>query len=74
LDVADGATANGLTDLLMGSLHTKGGLNSDAIASKLLCFGADGISAFQGKQTGVTVQIKKIMHPLLQVFTTMHTK
>jgi hypothetical protein len=63
LDVADGATANGLIDLLMDSLHTKGGLNSDAIAYKLLCFGADGVSAFQGKRTGVTVQIKKDYAP-----------
>jgi hypothetical protein len=42
----------------MGSLVTKGGLNEDAIAEKLVCFGADGVSAFQGKRTGVTVQIR----------------
>jgi hypothetical protein len=58
LSSADGATANGLTELLMGSLVTKGGLNEDAIAEKLVCFGADGVSAFQGKRTGVTVQIR----------------
>jgi hypothetical protein len=63
LDGTNGATANGLTELLMGSLSTKGGLNTDAIASKLLCFGVDGVSAFQGKRTGVTVQIKRNFAP-----------
>jgi hypothetical protein len=47
----------------MGSLFFKGGLDQDAIATKLLCFGADGVSAFQGKRTGVTVQIKKKFAP-----------
>jgi hypothetical protein len=61
--LADGSTANGLTELLMGSLGSKGGLNDDAIASKLVCFGADGVSAFQGKRIGVTVQIKQNFAP-----------
>lgn len=42
----DGAIANSLTELLMGALEVKGGLSGDSIASKLLFFGADGISAF----------------------------
>jgi hypothetical protein len=63
LDGTDGATTNGLKKLLMGSLSTKGGLNADAIASKLLWFGADGVSAFQGKRTGVIVQIKRNFAP-----------
>jgi hypothetical protein len=41
----------------------KGGLNEDATASKLVCFGADGVSAFQGKRTGVTIQIKQNYAP-----------
>jgi hypothetical protein len=53
----DGATANNLTELLMGSLSFKEGLDEEAIAKKFLCFGADGVSAFQGKKKGVTVQI-----------------
>jgi hypothetical protein len=52
-----------LTELLMESLGSKGGLNDDATASKLICFGADGISAFQGKHIGVTVQIKQNFAP-----------
>jgi hypothetical protein len=59
----DGATANNLTELLMNSLSFKGGLDEATIASKLICFGADGVSAFQGKKTGVTVQIKKNYAP-----------
>jgi hypothetical protein len=61
----DGATANGLTELLMGALSTKGGLPDDAIAYKILCFGADGISAFQGKKTGITIQIKNKFAPFV---------
>jgi hypothetical protein len=53
----DGATANNLTELLMESLSFKGRLDEEAIAKKLLCFGADGVSTFQGKKKGVTVQI-----------------
>jgi hypothetical protein len=63
LGVANGAKANGLTELLMSSLSTKGGLNTDTIASKLLCFGVDGVSAFQGKRTRGTVQIKRNFAP-----------
>jgi hypothetical protein len=47
LSIADGATANGLTELLMSSLANKGGMNDDAIASKLVYFRADGVSTFQ---------------------------
>ena len=61
--VADGATANCLTELLMDLLVTKWSMNSDAIACKLHCFEADGVSAFQGKRTGVTLQIKKNFAP-----------
>jgi hypothetical protein len=63
LSIADGATANGLTELLMSSLANKGGMNDDAIASKLVYFRADGVSTFQGKHTGVTVQIRSNFAP-----------
>jgi hypothetical protein len=61
--LADGATANNLTDMLMNSLELKGGLDKAAIAAKLLCFGADGCSAFQGSKNGITVQIQKNFSP-----------
>jgi hypothetical protein len=43
----------------MESLSFKGRLDEEAIAKKLLCFGADGVSTFQGKKKGVTVQIQQ---------------
>jgi hypothetical protein len=63
LRLEDGATANNLIEMLMGSLELKGGLDKNGIASKLLCFGANGCSAFQGSKNGVTVQIQKIFSP-----------
>jgi hypothetical protein len=54
LSLADGVTANNLTEMLMGSLELKGRLNKNGIASKLLCFGADGCSAFQGRKNRIT--------------------
>lgn len=55
---SDGATADNLTTLLMGIVGVRGDLDALAIATKLVCFGADGVSAFQGCRTGVTVQFK----------------
>ena len=45
---SDGATANGLTDLLLGILASKGGLDVVAVAKKLVCFGADGARTSNG--------------------------
>jgi hypothetical protein len=53
--LADGATANNLTNMLMGSLEVKGGLNKESVASKLICFRAGGYSTFQGSKNGITV-------------------
>jgi hypothetical protein len=47
----------------MGSLSYKGGLDEKSIVNKLLCFGANEVSAFQGKKKGVTVQIQKKFAP-----------
>jgi hypothetical protein len=46
--VVDGATANNLIERLMGLLSYKGDLDDDAISSKLVCFGANDVLAFQG--------------------------
>ena len=45
---SDGATADSLTHVIMNALLVNSGLDSTAIASKLLCFGANGMVAFQG--------------------------
>jgi hypothetical protein len=55
---SDGATADSLTKIIMSALLVNCGLEASAIASKLLCFGADGVAAFQGHKNGVTTQIK----------------
>jgi len=62
----DGVTADGLTDLLVGILASRGGLDSATIARKLVCFGADGVSTMQGHWTGVTTQLKDKFAPFMQ--------
>ncbi|KAG0595345.1 hypothetical protein M758_UG159300 [Ceratodon purpureus] len=55
--VVDGAAAINLTAVLIKALKSGGGLDDSAICSKLLSFGADGVSTFQGARNGVTVQL-----------------
>lgn len=55
---SDGATTNNLTAVIMETLRVGGGVADSEIAEKLLCFGADGVSSFQGVKSGVTAQIK----------------
>jgi hypothetical protein len=55
----DGATMDLLTKLLIDALTVQGELTIEKIASKLLCFGVDGIAAFQSTRNGVTEQIKQ---------------
>jgi hypothetical protein len=56
----DGATADSLKKLLIGALIVQlGSLTVEEIASKLLCFGVDGVVAFQGTKNGITKQIKQ---------------
>ncbi|KAG0573500.1 hypothetical protein KC19_VG183500 [Ceratodon purpureus] len=55
--VVDGAGAATLTDLLVKALKNGAGLDKADISTKLLSFGADGPSTFQGAKTGVTQQL-----------------
>lgn len=55
---SDGASANKLTNVIMGALSVGVDITDSEISEKLLCFGADGISTFQGLKNGVTIQIK----------------
>lgn len=59
------ASADNLLSLSMDALATKCGLEPTEIAVKLICIGADGISAFQGPITSVTIQIIKDFTPFL---------
>jgi hypothetical protein len=47
----------------MLSLINEGGLIREVIASKLVYFGADGMSTFQGHKSGVTTQIREKYAP-----------
>lgn len=63
--LVDGATSDNLTVEIVKCIESGGGLDLDSIASKLLCFGADGVSAFQGAHTGVVRQLKHKFAPFL---------
>ena len=60
---SNGATANKLTSVIMATLIAGGEISDIEIAGKLLCFGADGVSTFQGLKSGVTAQIKEKSTP-----------
>jgi len=46
-------TAENLTDLIVGSVRTGGGLDHEGVATKVLSFGTDGASVLQGNCTSV---------------------
>jgi len=53
----DSSTADHLTSMIMHALMAEGGLTEFEIASKVVCFGTDGVSTFQRAKNGVTAQI-----------------
>ncbi len=44
----DGLGSNNLTKTIMTTLMKCGGLTREEVAKKLLCFGVNGVSVFQG--------------------------
>jgi hypothetical protein len=60
-----GATADMLTQTIIGALSSNGGLEATDLAGKLLCFGADGASAFQGHKNGVVKQMREKYAPFV---------
>jgi len=63
--VADGGIADNLTFVIMHALLEEGGLSHEELASKLVCFGADGVSTFQGPKTSITAQIREKWAPFI---------
>jgi hypothetical protein len=63
--VSESGTSDHLTSVIMHALLDEGGLSREEIASKLVCFGADGVSTFQGSKTGVTTQIHEKWAPFI---------
>jgi hypothetical protein len=61
--VSESGTSSHLTSVIMHALLGEGGLTHEEIASKLVCFGADGVSTFQGSKSGVTTQIREKWAP-----------
>jgi hypothetical protein len=57
LYVSEPGTVDHLIEHIMLALMREGNLTREEIACKLVCFGADGMSTFQGYKTGVTTQI-----------------
>jgi hypothetical protein len=55
--VNDAPNANTFIELILQSLEREARVVSNAVERMLLCFGADGVSVFQGCRTGVTVQL-----------------
>jgi hypothetical protein len=52
--IVDGVGINNLTIVIMEALQNDGGLSSVVVANKLLHFGANWLSIFQGIKIGVT--------------------
>lgn len=61
----DGSSSNAVRDTIEGMLSHHTGLSQSEVASRLVCFGADGVTLFQGSRNGVTVQMVKHMAPFL---------
>jgi hypothetical protein len=63
--VLSGSKTNSLTLLIMNYLMTQGGLHEEDLASRLVYFGVDGISTFQGFKSRVIVQIQQQYVPFV---------
>jgi len=59
----DRVGANTLTLLIVKALEIGGDVTLEQISKKLLCFGADGVSTFQGTRSGVTTQLQTKFAP-----------
>jgi hypothetical protein len=64
--VVEGVDAGNLTRVIIQALLTVGGLTCESLSSKLICFGANGVSVFQGARTGVIWHIKLDYAPHMQ--------
>ncbi len=53
--VVDRGTYNNLTTVIIHSLIDLGGLLVVDVANKVVCFGVDGVTIFQGLKTSINV-------------------
>lgn len=57
--------ANNLTSIIVNALHNGGGVIIDDLPLKLMCFGAERVSTFQGIHNGVIKQLGDKFTPYL---------
>jgi hypothetical protein len=63
--VVDGTTSDNLTSLIVKSLMEFGGLSETNLANKLVSFGVDRVTIFQGVKNGVKAQIMQKHAPFV---------
>jgi len=61
--IANCGTTDHLTDVIMHSLLGEGSLTREQIVGKVVSFGANGVSTFQGPKTGVSTLIREKWAP-----------
>jgi hypothetical protein len=61
--VVEGGGSDNLTQVIIDALTAAAKIERLALSKTLLCFGADGVSTFQGAKTGVTQQIQSKYTP-----------
>ena len=61
--VVEGGGSDNLTQVIIDALTGAAKIERLALSKTLLCFGADGVSTFQGAKTGVTHQIQSKYAP-----------
>jgi hypothetical protein len=63
--VVDGNGADNITNMLLTTLMHHGGLSPDQVGEKLIYFGVDGASIFQGSRNGMAVQLSRQFAPYM---------
>jgi hypothetical protein len=61
----ESTSADYLTSVILQALEDGGDVGTNDIAEKLLCFGTDGVTVFQGSKTGVTKQLQTKYMPFM---------
>lgn len=61
----EGCTIDHLTIVLVYALNIEGGFSDVFIAKKLIFFAANGVSIFQGKKKGATLQLTRKYAPYM---------
>jgi len=63
--LVNGGTTNNLTKVIVESVFQNGGLKKSNLVSKLISFGPNGVSIFQGEKSGVTTQLREKFAPYM---------